>query len=151
MTQVHDLHVTDWHSQSTSAGPGGKEFGRIVGWAYAKILPPRLEEILDAELAPEELETQKDVSNKPTPVDESTDIPRQEVDQTPLDPGPTEAPISAPVPCEACGWIWPLLLGILCLWLCSWQWALLAVTPFLMKCLISKIEMSTRKIGRAHV
>lgn len=147
--QVHDLHVTDWHSQSTSTAVGGKEFGRIVGWGYAKILPPRPEDTLEAELPPEEaLTNDKGWVGRLNDTEPATPLrnePEGHMPPAPEPPPPQDLP-TAPVPCAACGWIWPLILGVLCLWLCSWQWALLAVTPFLLRCLVSQIDMPPRKL-----
>lgn len=171
IVQVHDLHIPKWSSVSTGSADESraKEVGRLVGWAWARILPPRPK--------PEDKpEPRPDPENPPTPPQPDSDpknsteprSPQTNPPVPPVPPGPTrppEPPIqpdppkppdppipqpdpldpAAPHPCKLCGWGWPIVLFLL-LWLsCKFSWALVGVLPFFLRCALAQVGLPPRE------
>ena len=133
ITQVYDLQIPQWTSVTTGSAEEStpREVGRLAGWAWAKILPPR-----PPEPRPDLPRPTPSPGPGPSPV------------PTPVPPGPewppTEPAETPEGPCALCGWGWPLVLFLL-LWLtCSLSWALVGVLPFIGRCALGQVGLPPR-------
>lgn len=164
IVQGHDLHIPEWSSVSTGNADEatGQEVGRVGGWAWLKILPPRPKE--DPRKPPQG--ERKDPpgpaptptpSPSPRPQGETTPPRPQPAEPTPpprppIEPPPPVPPVAPPPPgppqphpCKLCGWGWPLVLFLL-LWLsCKFTWGLVGILPFLLRCTLAQVELPPRE------
>lgn len=155
IVQVHDLHIPKWSSVSTGVADESraKEVGRLVGWAWARILPPRPKPEEGPKPRPDPGNPPK--PSQPDPKDPSEPRgPQTDPPAPPEPPKPPEPPIphpdpleppSDPHPCKLCGWGWPIVLFLL-LWLsCKFSWALVGVLPFILRCALAQVGLPPRE------
>ncbi|MFY8103751.1 MAG: OmpA family protein [Ramlibacter sp.] len=170
ITQAHDLHIPQWSSVSSGNADEatGQEVGRVGGWAWVRILPPRPKENPPERAGPESKPAPAPApgphAEDPAPPDE----PRQPPESPPAPPPgeppapppgeppappPGEPPQDPPTPpevppqphpCKLCGWGWPVVLFLL-LWLsCKFTWALVGVLPFFLRCALAQVDLPPR-------
>ena len=137
ITQVYDLHIPDWNSYH---GDGlvseSKSGGRLVGWAFAKLIPHR----------PLQIDTKKEESLltlAPLVADSQVTGNSQGLRSGNLFENSTATDTA--VNCDVCKLRWPLLVGLLVWIVCSWKWAIWAVLPLLLRCLVSKKNLPILK------
>lgn len=158
IVQVHDLHIPKWSSVTTGNADeaASQEVGRLGGWAWARILPPRPKEDAAPPLPPPPSPSpspETEPEPGPSPQPDSTPAPdrgegQQPPENAPEGSPPPEPPVpetpQQPHPCRLCGWGWPIVLFLL-LWLsCNFTWALVGVLPFVGRCALAQVGLPPR-------
>lgn len=139
ITQVYDLQIPQWTSVTTGSADEStaREVGRLTGWAWAKILPPRPPEPRPRPSPSPSPSPGPGPSPAPTPAPPGPEWPPREPADTPEGP-------DTPSPCALCGWGWPLILFLL-LWLsCGLTWALIGTLPFIGRCALAQVGVPPR-------
>jgi outer membrane protein OmpA-like peptidoglycan-associated protein len=130
---LHDLHLLNWESDSTGSvlSGGGPRVGRVVGWAYGRIIDPRLP-------ARTVISPVSTLSPATAPLKEAAAVGGFVVANSTsgqLSRGPV-----LPHPCRLCSWGRIALLFLFAWIICSLGWACLAIAPFVLRCVMARIR-----------
>lgn len=148
ITQLHNVQILDWESHSTGSvlSGGAPRVGRLVGWAYARVIDTRRTPVTRHESPPRPtLPPSNSVTNSTDGIaPPSNSNPKEAISQTDSAEVPAQKPPEpaidqpAPHPCELCKW-GRVVLFFAVVWLsCSFGWALLAIAPLLLRCFLAK-------------